>query len=249
MSKLILDGQEYGGGGGNIVKLTQAEYNALSNDKLSDDNIYLITDAGNGELSAENMSYDGSQTVKDAIDELNSNLPFKFGIDGDGNYGYYGADDSLIPFKRKYPSNYIYAYGDLCYDTTGGWRHPTHSTYYGLSFLPDQLFLCTYTSTFPMNIMTENKIDFTNYSKLKMRIKIITDSHSGRGLGVFGSSATHYDLDNCTNAVSIGSYGTHHESYSDEMTLEFDVSSINTSYYLRLQAYLADVRIYEIWME
>lgn len=28
-----------------------------------------------------------------------SNLPFKFGIDGDGNYGYYGADDSLIPFS------------------------------------------------------------------------------------------------------------------------------------------------------
>lgn len=43
---------------------------------------------------------DGSKTtVQDKIDELNSNLPFKFGIDGDGNYGYYGADDSLIPFK------------------------------------------------------------------------------------------------------------------------------------------------------
>ena len=27
-------------------------------------------------------------------------MPFKLGIDGDGNYGYYGADDSLIPFKR-----------------------------------------------------------------------------------------------------------------------------------------------------
>lgn len=24
----------------------------------------------------------------------------RFGVDGDGNYGYYGADDSLIPFKR-----------------------------------------------------------------------------------------------------------------------------------------------------
>ena len=79
MAKFILDGQEYGGGGsGNqIVKLTQAEYDALSNDKLSNNTIYLITDSG--ELAAENLFYDGSQTglgnnVQDAIDELNSNL-------------------------------------------------------------------------------------------------------------------------------------------------------------------------------
>ena len=79
MAKFILDGQEYGGGGSgsNIVKLTQAEYDALSNDKLSNNTIYLITDSG--ELAAENLFYDGSQTglgnnVQDAIDELNSNI-------------------------------------------------------------------------------------------------------------------------------------------------------------------------------
>ena len=78
MAKFILDGQEYGGGssGSNIVKLTQAEYDALSNDKLSNDTIYLITDSG--ELAAENLFYDGSVTglgnnVQSAIDELNSN--------------------------------------------------------------------------------------------------------------------------------------------------------------------------------
>ena len=26
-------------------------------------------------------------------------IPFSFGIDGDGNYGYYRADGSLIPFN------------------------------------------------------------------------------------------------------------------------------------------------------
>ena len=35
------------------------------------------------------------------ISELDEKIPFKFGIDGDGNYGYYGADDSLIPFKKE----------------------------------------------------------------------------------------------------------------------------------------------------
>lgn len=29
------------------------------------------------------------------------NLQFKFGKDGDGNYGYYAADGSLVPFKQS----------------------------------------------------------------------------------------------------------------------------------------------------
>lgn len=38
--------------------------------------------------------------LEEDINELNNNLGgVKFGIDGDGNYGYYGADDSLIPFN------------------------------------------------------------------------------------------------------------------------------------------------------
>lgn len=80
MAKFILDGQEYGGsssGGSKIVKLTQAEYNALPNDKLSDNTIYIITDSD--ELSAKNLSYDGFETglgnnVQDAIDVLNNRI-------------------------------------------------------------------------------------------------------------------------------------------------------------------------------
>lgn len=33
---------------------------------------------------------------------MNKKIPFSFGVDGDGNYGYYGADDSLIPFKSDF---------------------------------------------------------------------------------------------------------------------------------------------------
>ena len=32
---------------------------------------------------------------------MNKKIPFSFGVDGDGNYGYYGADDSLIPFNNS----------------------------------------------------------------------------------------------------------------------------------------------------
>ncbi len=56
--------------------------------------------------SANNINYDNSvsgleaRTAQEAIDQLNDSLGgLRFGTDGDGNYGYYGADDSLIPFK------------------------------------------------------------------------------------------------------------------------------------------------------
>ena len=48
---------------------------------------------------------DDGNTIQKEIDAINENLTasdnlqFKFGKDGDGNYGYYGADGSLIPFK------------------------------------------------------------------------------------------------------------------------------------------------------
>lgn len=41
-----------------------------------------------------------SEAVYNCYNELNSKLGgLSFGIDGDGNYGYYGADGSLIPFS------------------------------------------------------------------------------------------------------------------------------------------------------
>ena len=54
MAKFILDGQEYCGGGSQIVELTQAEYDALPDTKKTDNILYAITDCD--ELSAENMS-------------------------------------------------------------------------------------------------------------------------------------------------------------------------------------------------
>ena len=59
--------------------------------------------------TATAVNYDNSlsglnaQTVQEGLDELNNNLGgLRFGADGDGNYGYYGADGSLIPFKSNF---------------------------------------------------------------------------------------------------------------------------------------------------
>ena len=46
--------------------------------------------------------------LKNSVEEQEDNLTasddlvFKFGKNGDGSYGYYGADGSLIPFKKTY---------------------------------------------------------------------------------------------------------------------------------------------------
>lgn len=56
--------------------------------------------------SANKINYDNSlsgleaKTAQEAIDELTENFGgLRFGTDGEGNYGYFGADGSLIPFS------------------------------------------------------------------------------------------------------------------------------------------------------
>ena len=84
--------------------ITQVEYDALPEEEKNN-GIYVIEDEGNV-FAAKNIEYDGSETglgatVQQAIDKIDEKIPFKFGIDSNGNYGYVkeGAD-SVIPFKR-----------------------------------------------------------------------------------------------------------------------------------------------------
>ena len=51
----------------------------------------------------------------------NVSIPFSFGIDGDGNYGYYGADGSLIPFRSTILKETVN------YELTGGGNTYTHT--------------------------------------------------------------------------------------------------------------------------
>ena len=70
--------------------------------------------------SATSVNYDNSvsglnaRTVQEGIDELGNNLTasdnlkFRFATDGEGNYGYLGADDSFIPFSNLSLLDVIY---------------------------------------------------------------------------------------------------------------------------------------------
>ena len=74
MAKFMLDGQEYCGGGSQIVELTQVEYDALPDTKKTDNILYAITDCD--ELSAENMSCKDASgnlsNVQTELDKLNN---------------------------------------------------------------------------------------------------------------------------------------------------------------------------------
>lgn len=58
-------------------------------------NNFLTNQEGKGAADANTV-----YVLNNKIEELNSSLGgLRFGTDGEGNYGYFGADDSLIPFK------------------------------------------------------------------------------------------------------------------------------------------------------
>ena len=71
------------GNGGSVVYLTQAEYDALPDSKLTNNIEYRITDGDMGVATASNLSYDNSfssleaVSVQGAIDELSKQKKYK----------------------------------------------------------------------------------------------------------------------------------------------------------------------------
>ena len=83
---------------------------------------------GGSSNSAENIKYDDNKNMKEAIDEIksdiaatNSNLiasdntKFRFGVNENGEYGYIVTDsegaDTVIPFKKYGTPTVLYSYG------------------------------------------------------------------------------------------------------------------------------------------
>lgn len=65
----------------------------------------VVNGGGSSDINASNVSCsdkDGNNSnVQKELDEQNKNLGgLRFGVDGDGNGGYYKADDSFVPFKK-----------------------------------------------------------------------------------------------------------------------------------------------------
>ena len=76
-------------GAGDINRTNQAV-----NEKFDSDDVVDPMETTEHGFAADALA------VKNQFNEQNKNMGgLRFGKDGDGNYGYYGADDSLIPFS------------------------------------------------------------------------------------------------------------------------------------------------------
>jgi len=76
---------------------------------------YLVQGTIQGTTDAKTVGYNNtgsglqSTNVQDAIDEVKGDLPFRLGIDSNGNYGYYKAGaDTVTPFKAGYYNVFSY---------------------------------------------------------------------------------------------------------------------------------------------
>ena len=91
----------------------------------------LFSTMGGFDTHTHDKRYYQKAEVDGKITTINNNLGgLRFGVDGDGNYGYYGADDSLIPFKSG-----VKAFFD-------GWGDQYHVFYN-----PDKLITINITNT------------------------------------------------------------------------------------------------------
>ena len=128
MTMIIRNNKVYAGSGGgsgnaNIVKVTQAEYDALPESKNNDGVLYAITN-GESQSAGEDASAinyteeDGSKTtVQDKLSELNSNIDkqnknlqntntniskIKTYVGSDGKLHFVDSEgaDTIIPFKK-----------------------------------------------------------------------------------------------------------------------------------------------------
>ena len=89
----ISEYDQYGSkfGAGDINKTNQAVNEKFDSDDVVDPK--LATEEG---FAAD------AKLTGDALSELNKNLGgLRIGVDGDGNGGYYKADDSFVPFKKQ----------------------------------------------------------------------------------------------------------------------------------------------------
>lgn len=84
---------------------TKAEWEALDKSKLKDGDVINISDDYVSNICPTIAECEASTNVDDiagasAVKEINGNLGgLKFGIDGEGTYGYFKADGSFNPFK------------------------------------------------------------------------------------------------------------------------------------------------------
>lgn len=161
--------------GDNAVELTQAEYDALDDSKLTNNVEYRITDAGINEATASNVSYDNSvsgleaTTVQGAIDKTHDGLTWKESerITGTTEIPYPSNANEIIAMATIINgSSSITVVCTLLPQMKGSYLN--YSNYASASWRGNvQLFVST-NNTVKINVATFNDVECQSTSRLKL---------------------------------------------------------------------------------
>lgn len=192
-----------------------------------------------------------------SLEKIKEKLPIKLdGLTAEikedkiyGEYkGYEYTIDSVLnisvqkEFETTSHRTYIYNYGDQCTDFTGGIIALKNTNSSIVEFREDCIYCDSATTTRgTVSFYTNNKIDLTNYSKLKCLIEVTKSYGYLPRLGMYDlntqDTAGINSISNYVTATSLGS-----------QTLEKDITNITSQYYIKF-AQCATGYIYQIWLE
>ena len=145
--KIIRNGITYSGGSGgcDIEYLTQAEYDALPDSKLTNGVEYRITDSNPPAPTAKDMSYDNlesgieAETVQDAIDEVNESLE---GISNSQTWKLAGSANGTTAINLPSKFNELQVVVKFVYDNSNiGY---SFNFIYDILENTDRIFFCGY---------------------------------------------------------------------------------------------------------
>lgn len=142
---------------------------------------------------------------------------------------------------------YLYNLGDECESVTGGWKQGAYYDNAEATKNDNSLYLHSYRAIF----MTNNKINLTNYEKLKMHIADCTPRNANK--------ASHFLMIGDNNSISNGApsdwsdWIKNEDNSSGELIMMLDINSVNTSKYISILCDDADCSAYmyvdKIWLE
>lgn len=142
---------------------------------------------------------------------------------------------------------YLYNLGNECESVTGGWKQGTYYTNAEATKNDNSLYLHSYRAIF----MTNNKINLTNYEKLKMHIIDCTSRNDNK--------ASHSLMIGDNNSISNGApsdwsdWIKSEDNSSGELIMTLNISSVNTSKYISILCddanYSAYMYVDKIWLE
>ncbi len=221
-----------------IEKIEPEENTAKLEAKDVDSGIIGYAITNNSEEPSNFTSCEKTNNLNITIENLTSSTKYYIWVkDCAGNL------NEVKEFETQAHRTYIYNYGDQCTDMTGGLIANIRRKDVSVAeFRSDCIYFDSNTSNMgEINILTNNKIDFSKYSKLKCNIKVETSYGYLPRLGTYSTKSDQYsEINYISNYATTNKIG--------EQTIVNDITKITVQEYMKM-VQVAKGYIYQIWLE